>query len=149
MSVEMIAIWVAVGVVVAGAAVTGLLLWRRKGGDSLSRLVAEALGTEWAARLGTDAESVRAVVLRGEPAGVRDQLAALITDVEVGFELDGPGPAEAFVRCDYADSEAVTTVTLRLPWERVPQQVRDQYLRTGDKRASRHWSVPQPAPSPR
>lgn len=146
-SVEMTVIWVVVGVVVAaGAATAGFLWWRHRARvDQLSRLVAEALEAEWAERLGTDPESVRSAVLRGQPPDVRDQLAGLVSDVEVAFEFTKPGPVDTIVRCRYADDKTVTTVKLRVPWEQVPQPVRAGFLRAGTKQATRHWSVLQPA----
>jgi hypothetical protein len=116
--------------------------------DKLSRLVADALQAEWATRLGTDAESVRSAVLHGQPADLRDRLAVLVADVEVSFELAKPDePSDTTVRCHYVSDESVTTVTIAVPWERIPQPLRANYLRDGSTHASQHWSVPQPAQS--
>ena len=143
----MVVTWVVVGVIVVVAAgLAGFLLLRRRvGGDSLSRLVADALASEWASRTGLDLELVRNAILRGGPDNVYSELAALVADVEVAFEYDGPDRVGATVECRYKDGASVTTVTLKVPWERVPQPVREQFLRVGTKHASRHWSIPQPA----
>ena len=142
--------WVIVGVVAAVVVlVAGCLAWwarNRRRDDGLSFLVVDALGGEWAARLGADAESVRQAVLGGKPARLRDRLAALVSDVEVTFEFaKAGGRGTAVVRCQYAGDGAVTTVTLAVPWYQVPQPVRADYLRSGRRHASRHWSVPQTA----
>lgn len=144
--------WVVVGVV-AAAVIASLgyvaqRFWPPRADNKLSRLVADALQAEWATRLGADPESVRSAVLRGKPAGLRDRLAALVADVEVSFELVKPGgPAGATVRCHYASDGSVTTVTMTVPWERIPQPLRAHHLRDGSTHASQHWSVPQPAQS--
>jgi hypothetical protein len=150
-SVQMTVTWVvvAVVVVVVGVAVVGWLLRQRNRPDReppvrvnpLSRLVVDALGAEWADRTGADVEAVRRAVLRGEPAVVRSHLAALIGDVEVGFEFNGAGPVRISVQCKYADGTSATTATMDVPWEEVPQEVRAQRLRSGDKALSRHWSI--------
>jgi hypothetical protein len=106
----------------------------------MSGLVADALGADWADRTSADAETLRSAALRGQPAGVRSQLAALVEDVEVGFEFDGAGPVHALVQCRYADGTSTTT-TMDLPWERVPAEIRAQFLRNGGKVLSRHWSI--------
>ena len=143
--------WIIVGVVAAVVVVVvvGCLAWwarHRHRDDGLSLLVADALGGEWAARLGADAESVRQAVLRGKPAGLRDRLAALVSDVEVTFEFaQAGGRGTAVVRCQYARDSAVTAVTLAVPWYQVPQPVRADYLRSGRRHASQHWSVLQTA----
>lgn len=143
-SVEMIVTWVVIAVAVAvGVAVVGWLLRDRSHTrvNPLSRLVADALGAEWAGRTGADVEAVRSAALRGEPSQVRSQLASLIEDVEVGFEFNGAGPVRTSVRCKYADGTSATTVAMDLPWEDVPQDVRAQFMRSGDKALSRHWNV--------
>ena len=77
----MTVIWTLVGVVVLAGAVTVALIFRRRSrADVLSLVVADVMGTEWASRLGTDVESVRGAILRGEPAKLRDQLTVLIAD---------------------------------------------------------------------
>ncbi len=144
--------WVVVGV--AAAAVIASLgyfaqrFWLPARPQRLSLLVADALQAEWATRLGADAKSVRSAVLSGQPADLRDRLAALVVDVDVSFELTKPDePANATVRCQYANDESVTTVTMAVPWERIPQPLRANYLRDGSTHARQHWSVPQPAQS--
>jgi hypothetical protein len=139
----MVVTWIVVGAlaVLAVVAISLLLARRRAGGDEMSRLVAGALETEWAGRIGTDTESVHRAVLRGEPAEVHRRLAALIADVRVDFEFDGPRHVEVSVQSQYSDDKAVTSVTLQVPWEQVPQPVREEYLRTGQRHASLHWGV--------
>jgi hypothetical protein len=139
-------IWAVAGVLVVAAAGLGGAFWyfhRRI--DPLSLLVADALAGEWADRTGRDLEQVRSAIVDGSPADVHRELVALVADVEVAFEHDGPGSVRAAVQCHYTDSGSTTTVTLKIPWARVPQPVREQFLRAGDKRSSRHWSMPQPA----
>lgn len=144
--------WVVVGVV-AAAVIASLgyvtqRFWPSSRIDTLSLLVANALQAEWAARLGVDAESVRSAALRGQPADLRGRLAALVADVEVSFELAKPDePSRATVRCRYASDESVTSVTMTVPWERIPQPLRANYLRDGSTHASQHWNIPQPAKS--
>jgi hypothetical protein len=139
----MIATWVIVGAVVVAIGVAIAVWLRNRPGrpDPLSGLVVDALGADWADRTGADVNTVRSAALRGQPAQVRSHLAALIEDVEVGFEFDGAGPARVSVQCRYADGTSATTATMDVPWENVPQEVRAQFLRTGDKTTSRHWSV--------
>jgi hypothetical protein len=146
-SVQMAVTWEIVGVIVAVAlAAAGYLLFRRRPGDNpLSRLVADALASEWAGRTGCGVESVRSAILRGEPADVHDRLAALVADVEIAFDHSGPGSARATVECKYADDPAVVTVTLSVPWDRLPQPVREQFLRSDEKHVRLHWSILQPA----
>ena len=84
-------IWTLVGVAVLAGTVTVALIFRRRSHpDVLSLVVADVMGTEWASRLGTDVESVRGAILRGEPAELRDQLTALIADVAVSFDIAAP-----------------------------------------------------------
>ena len=106
------------------------------------------MSTEWASRLATDVESVRGAVLRGEPAKLRDQLAALIADVTVSFDIAAPGNVGVTVRCEYADRESVTVTSAKISWDLVPAEVRDQYLRTGEKLARCQWLVADPEPTP-
>jgi hypothetical protein len=140
---QMIVTWVIVAAVVVAVGVA-VVVWLRKGPsrvDPLAGLVIDALGADWADRTGADVETVRSAALHGQPAQVRSHLAALIEDVEVGFESDGAGPVRISVRCKYADGTSETTATMDVPWEKVPQEVRAQFLRSGDKTVSRHWSV--------
>lgn len=142
--VQMVVIWVIGGVVVAAAAVVaGWLLARRRrdAGDPLSGLVVDALGSEWADRTGSDIQAVRSAVLRGEPAPLRIRLAGLVNEVTVGFEADGAGPVRVSVQCRYADGVSAATITTESPWENVPQEVRAQFLRSGEKVLRRPWKL--------
>ena len=142
--VQMVVIWVIGGVVVAAAAVVaGWLLARRRrdAGDPLSGLVVDALGSEWADRTGSDIQAVRSAVLRGEPAPLRIRLAGLVDEVTVGFEADGAGPVRVSVQCRYADGVSAATITTESPWENVPQEVRAQFLRSGEKVLRRPWKL--------
>jgi hypothetical protein len=140
--------WIVVAIVVVGAAAVAAWLFARRQSerqagpqpDQLTAVVAEALSAQWADRIGADGQDVRSSVLHGEPAEVRLQLADLVADVKVTFELNGSGPVRVQVRCEYTDGTSVTTVTLELPWERVPEQERARFLRTGDKNLVRHWN---------
>jgi hypothetical protein len=145
----MTVIWTFVGVVVLAGAVTVALKFRRRShADVLSLTVADVMGTEWASRLGTDVESVRGAILRGEPANLRDQLTALIADVTVSFDVAAQNNVRVSVRCQYADRESVTVNSARISWDLVPAKVREQYLRTGEKLARCQWFVADPEPSP-
>lgn len=138
----MTVVWIVVAVAVLAAAGLIFRVIRRSGGrDLLSELVASALAAEWGQRLGVDAETVRSAVLRGEPARVRDQLATLIAGVTVDFEISAPSAVSATVTCTYAGGGSATTSALRLPWERVPAQVREQHLRTGQQLIQCGWSI--------
>ena len=148
--VQMVVIWVIGGVVIAAAAVVaGWLLARRRrdfvrrrdAGDPLSGLVVDALGSEWADRTGSDIQAVRSAVLRGEPAPLRIRLADLVDEVTVGFEADGAGPVRVSVQCRYADGVSAATITTESPWENVPQEVRAQFLRSGEKVLRRPWKL--------
>jgi hypothetical protein len=145
-SEQMTVTWVVVAIVVAAAAAgIGWLISRsRQKADPLTEVVADALAAEWASAVSADAESVRGAMLTGEPARVRASLVALVAEVMVTFEWDGAKTARAVVRCEYVTSAAVTTVTLEVPWENVPQDVREDFLRSGDKSRSRRWSFPAP-----
>jgi hypothetical protein len=139
---EMTLTWVGIaGAVVLGIGFGVWLLGRRGRVNPLSRLVLGALGTEWAERTGADVEAVRAAALRGEPTEVRTQLAALVDDVEVGFEFNGASEVHTSIRCQYLDGTSATTATLDVAWEDVPQEVRADFLRTGEKTHSRRWSL--------
>lgn len=147
-SVEMVATWIVVGIVVAAAVAGAVWLYMRRhsaerpGKDDLAGLIADALADEWAGRAGADSESVRRAVRRGEPAEVRRRLAVLVADVEASFQSTGPaGPVRVSVHCKYAVDGSATTVTMEIPWERVPQEVRAQFIRTGDEHISRLWSI--------
>lgn len=145
----MTVIWTLVGVVVLAGAVTVALIFRRRSrADVLSLVVADVMGTEWASRLGTDVESVRGAILRGEPAKLRDQLTVLIADVAVSFDIAAPSNVRVFVRCEYADRESVTETSARISWDLVPAKVREQYLQTGKKLARCQWLVADPEPTP-
>ena len=145
----MTVIWTLVGVVVvAGAVATALVIRRRSHVDALSRVVADVMGAEWASRLRTDVDSVRGAVLRGEPAKLRDQLAALIADVAVSFDIADPSNVSVSIRCKYADRESVTETSAKIPWDLVPAKVREQHLRTGEKLARCQWLVANPEPTP-
>lgn len=140
---QMIVTWVIVAAVVAAIGI-GVVAWLRNRSnrpDPLSGLVVDALGADWADRTGADAETVRRATLRGQPAQVRSHLAALVEDVEVGFVFDGAGPTRVRVQCRYTDGTSATTATMDVPWEKVPQEVRAQFIRSGDKTVNRHWSV--------
>jgi hypothetical protein len=147
-SEQMTVTWIVVAVVVAAAAaVAGWLISRRgsqQKANPLTKVVADALAAEWASAVSTDTESVRGAVLNGEPARVRARLASLVAEVMVTFEWDGAKTARTVVRCEYATGAAVTTVTLEVPWENVPQDVRADFLRSGDKSRSRRWSFSAP-----
>jgi hypothetical protein len=140
---QMIVTWVIVGAVVVAIAVAVAVLLRNRPGrpDPLSGLVVDALGADWADRTGANVDTVRSAALRGQPAQVRSHLASLVEDVEVGFEFDGAGPTRVSVQCRYTDGTSATTATMDVPWEKIPQEVRAQFLRSGDKTVSRHWSV--------
>lgn len=139
---QMIVAWVVVGAVVAvGIAFAVWLIRGRRREDALSRLVVDSLGAEWADRTGAEVETIRRAVLRGEPTHVRDHLVSLVEDVEVGFEFNGTGPARVSVQCRYADGTSATTTTTDMQWENVPQEIRAQFLRSGDKMISRRWSI--------
>jgi len=145
----MTVIWALVGVVVlAGAGAATFFVRRRSRADALSRIVADIMGREWASRLGTDVESVRGAVLRGEPAELREQLATLIANVAVNFNIAAPSNVGVSVRCEYADRQAVTETSARISWDLVPAKVREQYLRTGENAARCHWLVADPEPAP-
>lgn len=145
----MTVIWAFVGVVVlAGAGAVTFFVRRRSRVDVLSRVVADMMGREWASRLGTDVESVRGAVLRGKPAELREQLAALIADVAVSFDIAAPSNVGVSVRCEYADLQAVTETSERISWDLVPAKVREQYLRTGQNAARCHWLVADAEPTP-
>lgn len=142
--VQMVVIWVIGGVVVAAVAVVaGWLLARRRrdAGDPLSGLVVDALGSEWADRTGSDIQAVRSAVLHGEPAPLRIRLADLVNEVTVGFEADGAGPVRVSVQCRYAGGMSAATITTESPWENVPQEVRAQFLRSGEKVLRRPWKL--------
>jgi hypothetical protein len=130
----------AVAVVVAGAVV--VMVRRRGRVDSLSRLVVAALGEEWATRVGVDADDVRSAVLTEEAPEVRTRLAELVDDVEVDFAFNGTASVHATVHCTYAAGAAVTTTTatMDLLWDEVPPDVREDFLRSGDKSLDRHWA---------
>lgn len=145
--------WVIVAIVVAGAAAVAAWLLRRQPttagqarprADQLGAVVVDALGAEWAGLVGADGQAVRDAVLHGEPAEVRLDLAARVADVTVNFESNGAGPVRVVVRCVYMDGTSATTVTLEMPWDRVPEEERARFLRTGDKQLSRHWRFPAP-----
>jgi hypothetical protein len=143
-SEQMTVIWIVVAVVVAAAAVVGWLFSRRGSQqkvDPLTEVVVDALAADWASAVSADIESVRAAVLSGEPARIRTGLARLVAEVMVTFEWDGAKTARTVVRCEYA-AGAVTTVTLEVPWENVPQDVRADFLRSGDKTRSSRWAFP-------
>jgi hypothetical protein len=145
----MTVIWALVGaVVLAGAVAVALVARRRSAVDVLSLLVADVMGAEWASRLGTDVESVRGAVLHGEPAKLRGRLMALIADVAVSFDIAAPSDVGVSVRCQYADGESVILAAARISWDLVPANVREQYLRTGEKLARCQWLVPDPEPTP-
>ena len=147
-SEQMTATWIVVAIVVAtAAAVLGWVIWRRgsqQKADPLTEVVADALAAEWAGAVSADTESVRGAVLNGEPAHVRASLAKLVAEVMVTFEWDGAKTARTEVRCEYATGAAVTTVTLDVPWDDIPQDVREEFLRSGGKSRSRRWSFPPP-----
>ena len=139
---QMIVTWVIIAAVVVavGAVVVTWLRTRQPRADPMSGLVVDALGADWADRTSADVQTVRSAALRGQPTQVRSQLAAMVDDVEVGFEFNGADPIYTSVRCRYADGTSATT-TMDLPWERVPQEVRAQFLRNGNKKLSRNWSI--------
>jgi hypothetical protein len=151
-SKQMTVTWIVVAIVVVGAAAVAAWLFARRRpehqtrpkADQLTAVVADALSAEWAGLIGVDSQAVRGAVLHGEPADVHFQLAALVADVKVSFEFNGSGPVRALVRCEYTDGTSVTTVTLELPWERVPEEERAQFLRTDDKNLTRHWNFSAP-----
>jgi hypothetical protein len=148
---QMTITWIVVAIVVVGGAVAAWLFTRRQPErqtrpktDQLTAVVAEALSAEWAGRIGVDSQIVRDAVLYGEPAHVNMKLAALVADVEVSFEPNGSEPVRVLVRCEYTDGTSVTTAKLEVPWERIPAEDRAQFLRTGDKDLSRHWTFSAP-----
>jgi hypothetical protein len=137
----MIVTWIIIAAVAVAAGVA-VVVWRRTRPrvDPLSGLVVDTFGEDWADRTGVEIGTVRSAGLRGQPAQVRYRLAALIEDVEVGFESNGGGPVHTSVQCRYADGTSATA-TMDLPWERVPQEVRAQFLRSGTNTISRHWNL--------
>jgi hypothetical protein len=148
--VSIIAAVLAAGVAVAAA---GLFVrrWPGRGTDpdngQLAAVVADAFSAEWAALIVTDPEVVRDAMLYGEPAAVSQELSALVADVEVTFELIGPGAVPVAVACEYADS-SLTTVRLEIPWEQVPDGERAKFLRKGCRSLSRHWTWVTPGSVP-
>lgn len=138
----MIVTWVIIAAVAAAVGVA-IVAWlrTRPRTDPLAGLVIDAFGEDWADRTGVEAWTVRSAGLRGQPAQVRSQLAALIEGAEVGFEFNGASSVRTSVQCRYSDGTSATA-TMDLPWEKVPQEVRAQFLRNGDKAISRHWSFP-------
>jgi hypothetical protein len=113
----------------------------------LAAVVADALSVEWGTLIVTDPDVIRDAMLHGEPAGVSQELAALVADVAVTFELIGPGAVPVVVACEYADG-TVTTVRLEIPWEQVPDEERAKFLRKGCRILSRHWTFATPGSVP-
>ncbi|EIV90794.1 hypothetical protein [Frankia sp. QA3] len=130
----------------AAALAVALLFWRRRSapaGSPLSALVLDALQHDWSRRVGTSADDVREAVLRGAPTAASDRLRALVGDVEVDFTFDeGASPVHVVARCAYTDGNTITA-TLERPWENVPQEIRAEYLRSGEKKIHRRWRPPQ------
>lgn len=117
-----------------------LLRQPRKVGSPLSALVLDTMEDEWSRRLGAGTEQVREAVLRGGAGQLQDRLRELVGEVDIDFTFAGSAPVQILVRCSYADGNK-TTATLSLPWENVPQEIRAEFLRSGDKEVHQRWTL--------
>jgi hypothetical protein len=109
----------------------------------MDELVLDALGQEWAKRYGVSLIQIRSAILNGNADGDRilQDLRSQIGDVNLQFQRKAEDRSVVILnaRTRLTDSAAAVTVTAPLPWERLPGDVRAEFLRGGQSDIEREW----------
>lgn len=139
----------------AMAVVTALLLWWRGTNrstmpgqrprattdqrQSLSTLVLDAYGADWAERFGVSVDALRDSVLQACNAQLAHRIDKQVGVVDVCFEeaRDARGLVRATVT--YAGTDKRATAQVELPWDDVPGDVRAEFIRKTGGPVFRKW----------
>ncbi|WP_159073701.1 hypothetical protein [Streptomyces sp. RTd22] len=139
--------WTGVGVVVVAAALVASRQWPRPagraGGGRLTAVVLDALAEDWAARMDTRPDDIRAAVLGSGAAELRARLLSEVREVEVVFIRPATGRSDAHtvVRCVFGNPESALVTETVTGWDDIPDGVRAEFIRQEIDEVSRHWSV--------
>ncbi len=115
----------------------------------LGRVVLEAFGEDWAARLGRPLTALRPAALAGSDPELRRALDDLVGPVEVDFDGSGrPGTSvPVTVSVAYSDDRTQSRAEMMLPWDLVPAAVRAELIR-GRTKVSQTWrAAPEHPPT--
>ena len=139
--------WTGVGVEVVATALVVSRQWPRPagrtGGSCLSAVVLAALAEDWAARMDTHPDAVRAAVLGSGAAELRARLVSEVREVEVVFIRPATGRSDAHtvVRCVLGNPESALVTETVTGWDDIPDDVRAEFIRQEIDEVSRRWTV--------
>ncbi|MFI0777752.1 hypothetical protein [Streptomyces sp. NPDC021212] len=139
--------WTGVGVVAVAAVLVVSRQWPRPagraGGRGLTAVVLDALAEDWAARLDTGPDDIRAAVLGSGAPELRARLASEVREVEVVFIRPATGRSDAHtvVRCVFGNPESALVTETVTGWDDIPDAVRAEFICQENDEVSRRWTV--------
>ena len=131
-----------IGLVVLGFVLRHLLDRRNPADRALSELILEAFGADWSGRLELSATDLKSAVRARSATPATTSIADLVERVDIEFaRASSTMRVPTTLDCRYTRSRGNAVATMSVPWERLPSDVRGEFLRTGAPRITRHWEA--------